>query len=84
MTVADLLDKAFITRPRRDRCQDASRTLVSRGIKIHSRPLGTAAVKLMQVADMEFFRTYVLLWSRDRENGLKEFITFTEHHDCTP
>ena len=28
--------------------------------------LRTPAVKLAQVADMEFFRTYGLLWSRER------------------
>ena len=30
---------------------------------------------MVQVADMDFFRTYGLLWSREREDDLKEFIT---------
>ena len=33
---------------------------------------------MVQVADMDFFRTYGLLWSREREDDLKEFITFAE------
>jgi hypothetical protein len=30
-------------------------------------------VKLAQVADMEFFRTYGRLWSREREEDLNGF-----------
>ena len=42
-----------------------------------------SAVKLVQVADMDFFRTYGLLWSREREDDLKEFIKFAESHCWT-
>jgi len=108
VTFADLDGEPFIVRTGRDRFQDASNALVSRGIKIRvvyktaqidrtlalvaagvglsfiPARLETPAVKLVQVADMDFFRTYGLLWSRERENDLKEFITFAENHCWTP
>ena len=107
VTLAELHDEPFIVRTGRDRFQDASNALVSRGIKIRvvyktaqidrtlalvaagvglsfiPARLGTPAVKLVQVADMDFFRTYGLLWSREREDDLKEFITFVESHCWT-
>ena len=85
----------------RDRFEDASNALFSRGIKILkidrtlalvsagaglsfiSARLRTPAVKLAQVADMEFFRTYGLLWSREREDDLNAFIKFAESHCWT-
>jgi hypothetical protein len=33
---------------------------------------------------MNFFRTYGFLWSREREDDLKEFIKFAESHCWTP
>ena len=107
VTVADLHNEPFIVRPRRDRFQDASSTLISHGIKIRvvyrtaqidrtlalvaagvglsfiPARLGTPAVKLIHVADMDFSRTYGLLWSREREDDLKEFIKFAESHSWT-
>jgi DNA-binding transcriptional LysR family regulator len=108
VTLADLHDEPFIVRTGRDRFQDASNALVSRGIKIRvvykiaqidrtlalvaagiglsliPARLGTPGVKMVQVADMDFFRTYGLLWSREREDDLKEFIKFAESHCWTP
>ena len=102
VTLAELHDEPFIVRTARDRFQDASNALVSRGIKIRvvyktaqvdrtlalvaagvglsfvPARLETPGVKMVQVADMDFFRTYGLLWSREREDDLKEFITFAE------
>jgi DNA-binding transcriptional LysR family regulator len=107
VTVADLHDEPFIVRTGRDRFQDASNELTSRGIKLRvvyrtaqldrtlalvaagvglsfiPARLGTPAVKLVRVADMNFFRTYGLLWSPEREDDLKEFIKFTESHCWT-
>jgi DNA-binding transcriptional LysR family regulator len=56
--------------------------LVSAGVGLSFIParLGTPAVKLVQVADMDFFRTYGLLWSHEREENLEEFIKFAESH----
>jgi len=102
VTLADLHDEPFIVRSGRDKFQDASNALISRGIKMRvvyrtsqldrtlalvsagvglsfiPARLGTPAVKLVQVADMNFFRTYGLLWSHEREDDLKEFIKFVE------
>jgi DNA-binding transcriptional LysR family regulator len=107
VTLADLHDEPFIVRTGRDRFQDASNALVSRGIKIRvvyktaqidrtlalvaagvglsliPARLGMPGVKMVQVADMDFFRTYGLLWARDRERELKEFINFAESHSWT-
>ena len=107
VTVADLHDEPFIVRTGRDRFQDASNALFSRGIKIRvvyrtaqidrtlalvaagvglsfiPARLGTPAVKLVQVADMDFSRTYGLLWTREREDDLEDFITFAESHCWT-
>ena len=108
VTLADLHDEPFIVRTGRDRFQDASNALVSRGIKIRvvyktaqidrtlalvaagiglsliPARLGTPGVKMVQVADMNFFRTYGLLWSREREDNFEEFIEFAESHCWTP
>lgn len=108
VTLADLHDEPFIVRTGRDRFQDASNALVSRGIKIRvvyktaqidrtlalvaagiglsliPARLGMPGVKMVQVADMDYFRTYGLLWARDREGELKEFINFAESHSWTP
>ncbi|HEX3494209.1 MAG TPA: LysR family transcriptional regulator [Methylocella sp.] len=108
VTLADLHDEPFIVRTGRDRFQDASNALVSRGFKIRvvyktaqidrtlalvaagmglsliPAGLGTPGVKMVQVADLDFFRTYGLLWSREREDDLKEFIKFAESHRWTP
>jgi DNA-binding transcriptional LysR family regulator len=65
---------------------DRTLALVAAGVGLSFIParLGTPAVKLVQVADMDFFRTYGLLWSRERGDDLKEFITFAESHCWTP
>lgn len=107
VTLADLHDEPFIVRTGRDRFQDASNALVSRGIKIRvvyktaqidrtlalvaagvglsliPARLGTPGVKMVRVADMDFFRTYGLLWSREREHDCTEFIKFAESHCWT-
>ena len=107
VTLAELHDEPFIVRTTRDRFQDASNALVSRGIKIRvvyktaqvdrtlalvaagiglsfvPAGLQTRGVKMVQVADMDFFRTYGLLWSREREDDLKELITFAESYCWT-
>ncbi|HUI21461.1 MAG TPA: LysR family transcriptional regulator [Methylocella sp.] len=107
VTFADLDDEPFIVRTGKDRFQDASNALISRGIKIRvvyrtaqidrtlalvaagvglsfiPTRLGTPSLKMVQVADMEFCRTYGLLWSREREDDLKEFISFAESHCWT-
>ena len=107
VTLADLHDEPFIVRTGRDRFQDASNALISRGIKIRvvyrtaqidrtlalvaagvglsfiPARLRAPAVKLVQVADMDFSRTYGLLWLREREDDLKELITFAESHSWT-
>jgi len=64
---------------------DRTLALVATGVGLSFIParLGTPAVKLVQVADMDFFRTYGLLWAREREDDLKEFITFAESHCWT-
>ena len=36
-------------------------------------------MKLVQVADMGLFRTFGLLWSREREDHIKQFIKFAEN-----
>ncbi|MCL2452392.1 MAG: LysR family transcriptional regulator [Alphaproteobacteria bacterium] len=56
--------------------------LVSAGVGLSFIParLGTPAVNLVQVADMDFYRTYGLLWSHEREEDLKAFIKFAESH----
>jgi hypothetical protein len=59
---------------------DRTLALVAAGVGLSFVParLETPGVKMVQVADMDFFRTYGLLWSREREEDLKEFITFAE------
>ena len=64
---------------------DRTLALVAAGLGLSFIParLGTPAVKQVQVADMDFFRTFGLLWVRERENDLKEFIKFAESHCWT-
>jgi DNA-binding transcriptional LysR family regulator len=64
---------------------DRTLALVSAGAGLSFIParLRTPAVKLAQVADMEFFRTYGLLCSREREDDLNAFIKFAESHCWT-
>jgi DNA-binding transcriptional LysR family regulator len=64
---------------------DRTLALVAAGVGLSFIParLGTPAVKLVQVADLDFSRTYGLLWSREREDDLKEFIMFAESHCWT-
>ncbi len=64
---------------------DRTMALVAAGIGLSFVPahVATPAVKLVEVADMGFFRTFGLLWSREREKDLKEFITFAEGHCWT-
>jgi DNA-binding transcriptional LysR family regulator len=64
---------------------DRTLALVAAGVGLSFIParLATPAVKQVQVADMDFSRTYGLLWSRERENDLKEFIEFAESHCWT-
>jgi DNA-binding transcriptional LysR family regulator len=64
---------------------DRTLALVAAGVGLSFIParLATPAVKQVRVADMDFSRTYGLLWSRERENDLKEFIEFAESHCWT-
>jgi DNA-binding transcriptional LysR family regulator len=64
---------------------DRTLALVAAGVGVSFIParLGTPAVKLVQVADVDFFRTYGLLWTRERENELMEFIKFAESYSWT-
>src|ERR1700730_4786699 len=62
---------------------DRTLALVAAGVGISFVParLATSAVKQIQVADMDFFRTYGLLWPPEREDDyLKQFIAFAECH----
>ena len=61
---------------------DRTLALVAAGVGLSLIParLGTQ----VQVADMNFFRTYGFLWSREREDDVKEFIKFAESHCWTP
>jgi DNA-binding transcriptional LysR family regulator len=64
---------------------DRTLALVAAGVGLSFIParLGTPAVKLVQVADMDISRTFGLLWSREREDDLKQFIKFAESHCWT-
>jgi len=64
---------------------DRTLALVAAGVGLSFIParLVTAAVKQVPVADMGFFRTYGLLWRRERENDLNDFIKFAESHCWT-
>ncbi|MGH6851053.1 MAG: LysR family transcriptional regulator [Methylocella sp.] len=62
---------------------DRTLALVAAGIGISFIPAGsgTPAVKKVRVADMGFFRTFGLFWSRERAHAdLNEFIRFAESH----
>ena len=61
---------------------DRTLALVAAGVGLSFIParLGTPAVKLVQVADVDIYRTFGLLWSREREDDLKDFIAFAESH----
>ncbi len=64
---------------------DRTLALVAAGVGLSFIParLAMTAVKHVQVADMDFSRTFGLLWSRERENDLKEFMKFAESHCWT-
>jgi DNA-binding transcriptional LysR family regulator len=64
---------------------DRTLALIAAGVGLSFIParLVTPAVKQVQVIDMEFCRTYGLLWAREREDDLKEFIKFAENHSWT-
>jgi DNA-binding transcriptional LysR family regulator len=64
---------------------DRTLALVAAGVGLSFIPsrLVTPAVKQVLVANMDFSRTFGLLWSREREDDLKEFITFAESHCWT-
>jgi DNA-binding transcriptional LysR family regulator len=64
---------------------DRTLALVAAGVGLSFIParLAMPAVKQVQVADMDFSRTFGLLWSREREHDLKEFIKFAESHCWT-
>lgn len=61
---------------------DRTLALVAAGVGVSFIParLGTPAVKLVQVADVDIFRTFAILWLRERGDDLKEFINFAESH----
>lgn len=61
---------------------DRTMALVAAGIGLSFTPatLGTPGVKMVQVDDMDFYRTYGLLWLREREVDLKEFLDFASNH----
>jgi DNA-binding transcriptional LysR family regulator len=66
---------------------DRTLALVAAGIGVALIParLGTPAVKQVPVVDLGFFRTFGLLWSRDRDDpGLDAFIKFAEGYSWTP
>jgi DNA-binding transcriptional LysR family regulator len=64
---------------------DRTLALVAAGVGLSFIParLGTPAVKSVQVADMDFSRTFGLLWSRERENDLEAFIKFAQSRSWT-
>lgn len=64
---------------------DRTLALIAAGVGLSFIParLGTPAMKLVQVADMDFSRSYGLLWSRERENDVKEFIKFAASYNWT-
>jgi DNA-binding transcriptional LysR family regulator len=64
---------------------DRTLSLIAAGVGLSFIParLVTPAVKQVQVIDMDFCRTYVLLWAHEREEDLKEFIKFAENHSWT-
>jgi DNA-binding transcriptional LysR family regulator len=64
---------------------DRTLALVAAGVGLSFIParLGTPAVKLVQVPDLDIFRTFGLLWLHEREDDLKEFIKFAESHCWT-
>ena len=61
---------------------DRTLALIAAGVGLSFIPahLATPAVKQVQVADMDFSRTYGLLCSREREKDLQEFIEFAESY----
>jgi|SRR5579875_201275 DNA-binding transcriptional LysR family regulator len=65
---------------------DRTLALVAAGVGLSFIParLGTPDVKLVHVADVDISRTFGLLWSREREDDLKEFIKFAEGYGWTP
>jgi DNA-binding transcriptional LysR family regulator len=64
---------------------DRTLALIAAGVGLSFIParLVTPAVKQVQVIDMDFCRTFGLLWAREREDDLKDFIKFAENHSWT-
>jgi DNA-binding transcriptional LysR family regulator len=64
---------------------DRTLALVAAGVGLSFIParLATPAVKAVRVDDLDLFRTFGLLWSREREEDLKDFIKFAESHCWT-
>ena len=64
---------------------DRALALVAAGVGISFIPTRfvTPAIKQVRVANMDFSRTFGLVWSREPEGDLNEFITFAERHCWT-
>jgi DNA-binding transcriptional LysR family regulator len=64
---------------------DRTLALIAAGIGLSFIParLVTPAVKQVYVIDMDFSRTFGLLWAHEPEDDLKEFIKFAEDHSST-
>jgi DNA-binding transcriptional LysR family regulator len=64
---------------------DRALALVAAGVGLALFPahFETPAVKKVAVSDLGLSRSIGLLWSRERENDLKEFIKFAENHCWT-
>jgi DNA-binding transcriptional LysR family regulator len=64
---------------------DRTLALIAEGVGLSFIParLVTPGVKQVQVIDMDFCRTFGLLWAREREDDLKDFIKFAENHSWT-
>jgi DNA-binding transcriptional LysR family regulator len=64
---------------------DRALALVAAGVGLALFPthFEMPAVNKVAVSDLGLSRSIGLLWSRERENGLKEFIKFAESHCWT-
>jgi len=64
---------------------DRTLALIADGVGLSFIParLVTPGVKQVQVIDMDFSRTFGLLWAREREDDVKDFIKFAENHSWT-
>ncbi|HTV31767.1 MAG TPA: LysR family transcriptional regulator [Methylocella sp.] len=64
---------------------DRTMALVAAGIGLSFTPAMLApGIKMVQVDDMDFLRSYGLLWLRERESDLKEFLDFASSHRWSP